>query len=83
MSYCNYAKKGEGTLVWCSRQGDVHCRVGFIWHPLLEQYVLNGIYFDDPLSFTLSQKNSADYYFVNGYPKKLSNVFEIHYLKMN
>lgn len=76
--YNNYSGKGQGILDWCGKQGDVYCSVRFIWHPLLEQYVLDGIYLNNPLSFDSEMYNQAKGYIANNSSlKELTKVSEI------
>ena len=75
--YNNYSGKGQGILDWCGKQGDVYCSVRFIWHPLLEQYVLDGVYLDNPLSFNSEMNNKARYIVINSLLKELTKVSEI------
>lgn len=77
--YNNYLKKGRGVLAWYGKQDNVYCQVRFIWHPMLEQYVIDGIYLDNPLSFNYGMTSMmANYLASKPDLKEPSKVSEIN-----
>ena len=60
MSYfANLNENEPGYLEWRGRQEDIHCSVSFMWHPMLEIYVLESIVLSNPQSYELVIKEAA------------------------